>query len=74
MTKREFDAEFQSEHFIATLPDLGAMREAYASMLDAYERDRKITTKHAAKWYLPNRLISLRAKVLGRPNPFGRRK
>lgn len=73
MTKREFDAEFQSDHFIPTLPDLGAMREAYANMLDAYERDRKITTKHAAKWYLPSRLISLRAKVLGRPNPFGRR-
>jgi hypothetical protein len=74
MTKREFDAEFQARCFVLPLADLSCLREAYATMLDVAERNREITAKQAAKWYLPNRLISLRAKVLGRPNPFGKRK
>jgi hypothetical protein len=72
MTKREFDAKFQARCFVLPLADLGTLREAYAYLLDVAERNRDITPKQAAKWYLPNRLISLRAKLLGRPNPFGR--
>ena len=74
MTKREFDAEFQARCFVLPLADVSTLREAYAHMLDAYERNREITPKQAAKWYLPNRLISLRTRLLGRPNPFGKRK